>query len=161
MASYWGIDIKPKKGRIKIDSVRVLQQAGWPQNIVDVDTYGSPWKHWLALLPNVQKSTTVYLTIGQNKMVGGFQGKAPREVVESIGLPRKTPPSIAAKLWGLGADYLLAYALEYCKIVECVEAVSNGNARYLGIRLEPKESRPLRPTAACEHTDSEKGNQHV
>lgn len=53
VTSYWGLDLKPKKGRLQLDSVRVLQQRGWNQNVVDVDTYGSPWKHWAALLPNI------------------------------------------------------------------------------------------------------------
>lgn len=44
IASYWGLDLKPKKGRLQIDSTRVLEQNGWKQNVVDVDTYGSPWE---------------------------------------------------------------------------------------------------------------------
>jgi hypothetical protein len=42
IARYWGVDLKPKKGRLKIDSVRILQQSGWPQNVIDIDTYGEP-----------------------------------------------------------------------------------------------------------------------
>src|SRR5438552_1243842 len=42
LAGYWGVDVKPKKGRLTIDSVKILDQPGWTQNVVDVDTYGSP-----------------------------------------------------------------------------------------------------------------------
>ncbi|MEN3369967.1 MAG: hypothetical protein V7609_2110 [Verrucomicrobiota bacterium] len=47
---YWGVDVRPKKGRLKIDSVRILDQPGVTQNVIDIDTYGSPFKHWMALL---------------------------------------------------------------------------------------------------------------
>jgi hypothetical protein len=43
--SYWGLDLKRKPGRLSIDSSRVLAQPGWPQDVIDIDTYGSPWKH--------------------------------------------------------------------------------------------------------------------
>lgn len=137
VASYWGLDLKPQKGRLKLDSVRVLAQPGWDQNVIDVDTYGAPWKHWLALLENVQLPATVFLTIGQNKMVGGFQGAPPRELVDALNLPSQLPPSIAAKLWDVGAKSLLAMGcVGRTMVAEAVEAVSDGNARYIGVRLE-------------------------
>ncbi|HZU48538.1 MAG TPA: hypothetical protein VFA16_15010, partial [Mycobacterium sp.] len=42
---YWGVDVKPKRGRLSIDSVRILAQPGWPHDVLDIDTYGSPWRH--------------------------------------------------------------------------------------------------------------------
>lgn len=137
--SYWGVDVKKKKGRLKIDSVRVVQQHGMAEDVIDVDTYGSPWKHWIALIPNIKRPTTVFLTIGALKMVGGFQGKPPREMSAVLNLPPSTPPSLSANLWVMATESLLAYALASCTIVECVEAVSTGSARYLGVRLEPKK----------------------
>lgn len=161
VASYWGVDVKPKKGRVKIDSARVLQQPGLTQNVIDVDTYGSPWKHWLALLPNLVKATTVFLTIGQNKMVGGFQGAPPKELVAVLGIPERTPPSISAKLWDLAAQALLAQAEKACTITEAVESVSRGNARYIGVRLEPKNDGPQVATASRQHTSVAKELKHV
>jgi hypothetical protein len=64
IASYWGVDLKAKSGRLKIDSSRVLEQPGWKENVIDVDTYGSPWEHWTAILQNMGESATVFLTIG-------------------------------------------------------------------------------------------------
>lgn len=55
IAGYWGVDTKRKPGRLRLDSSRILAQAGWLQNVVDIDTYGSPWRHWLAMLPNVKR----------------------------------------------------------------------------------------------------------
>src|SRR5438067_975429 len=64
VAGYWGVDVKPKKGRLKIDSARILEQSGWTQNVVDLDAYGSPWKHFQNLIATCQHSVTVFLTIG-------------------------------------------------------------------------------------------------
>ena len=133
VASYWGVDLKPKKGRLRLDSVRILSQPGWPQNVIDVDTYGSPWKHWEALLPNLSQPTTVFLTIGQWQM--GTDSK----ILEALGLGGlRIPPGIAIRLHGIAVSYCLSRSYA-CSIimVEAVEAVSSGNARYIGVRLEP------------------------
>ena len=159
--SYWGVDIKPKKGRVKIDSVRVLQQPGLKQNVIDIDTYGSPWKHWMAMLPNLARPTTVFLTIGQNKMVGGFQGAPPKELVEVLGIPKSTPPSISANLWDLATGALLEKGSKVATISEAVEVSSTGNARYIGVRLEPKENSPQSSPASCQHTQSLREIEHV
>lgn len=157
--SYWGVDVKPKKGRLKLDSVRILAQPGWPQNVVDVDTYGSPWKHWEAMLPNVQRPLTVFLTIGQWQM--GTDSK----IFTAIGLQGvNVPPGIAVKLHGIAVNYCLTRGYEYCKImVEAVEAVSDGNARYIGVRLEPRNgSGPVCQTEPQpEHSIATKEQPHV
>lgn len=140
VGQYWGVDLKPKKGRLKIDSVRILEQTGWMFDVIDVDTYGAPWKHFIWILKKASKPVTVFLTIGQNKMVGGFQGKPPKEITTILNIPPSTPPTIAANLWDYGCRLLLAQALRYGKITEAVEAVSDGNARYIGLRFEPKKN---------------------
>lgn len=137
VANYWGVDLKPKKGRLKIDSVRILQQRGWSFDVIDVDTYGSPWKHWVSIVELSKKPVTVFLTIGQLKMIGGFQGPAPKEIVKSLNLPPSTPNILSANCTPLGNDLMLAKALEFGTITEAVEAVSDGNARYIGVRFEP------------------------
>jgi hypothetical protein len=167
VASYWGLDVKPKKGRLKLDSVRVLAQPGWPQNVVDVDTYGSPWKHWEAMLPNIMRPVTAFLTIGQNKMVGGFQGAPPREVVVALGLDRlaiKIPPILVARLWGIAVSHCLTKTCVYSlMLIEAVEAVSDGNARYIGVRLEPRKTngQPLSPAGRPEPEQAGKEPAHV
>ena len=137
LASYWGVDIKKKKGRLRLDSVRVLQQPGWPQNVVDVDTYGSPWKHWEALLPNVRRPTTVFLTIGVVQIGGG--GGLDRIAARALGIDSlSVSPGISGKLHEIALPRLLAMSYKYdIRIVEAVEAMSSGNARYIGVRLEP------------------------
>lgn len=142
VSSYWGLDLKPKKGRLKLDSVRVLAQSGWPQNVVDVDTYGSPWRHWEAMLPNVTRPVTVFLTIGRG---GPNMIRLGRQELLAMGMtiPRvhQMSGAITHRLAEIAVRYCLAMACESGIIqVEAVEAVSDGNARYIGVRLEPRKT---------------------
>jgi hypothetical protein len=154
--SYWGVDVKPKKGRLKIDSIRVLQQ-GVTQDVIDIDTYGSPWKHWMAILPKVKIPVTVFLTIGnQNTTAMSPNSHGGSEFVV---FPASTPESLAgAVMRWRDVDYGLANALKYATIVEAVESVSTGNARYLGVRLEPKSDGQHVSDADRQHTQIEKGS---
>lgn len=131
IASYWAMDRKPKKVRLALDSARVLSQPGWSQNVIDVDTYGSPWRHWTGILANLARPTTVFLTIGQ------WQMGTDHRLLESLGLAGlKIPPGIAVKLKSFALSYVLTRGCDAAiTIVEAVEAVSRGSARYLGIRL--------------------------
>jgi len=140
LSSYWGIDVKPKKGRLKIASERILAQPGWKADVVDIDTYGSPWKHWAALLPNLPGPLTVFLTIGQIKIQGS---PLLRVAKEALGIKElNIPNAIGAKLNEFAISHLLTMGYDSDTIlVEAVEAVSSGNARYLGVRLEPGVTR--------------------
>jgi hypothetical protein len=139
---YWGVDLKPKKGRLKIDSVRILQQPGWPQNVIDIDTYGEPWKHWSAMLPNITQPVTVFLTIGKPILAAGGRSLSNAER-ESVGINFKIPAAFGPKLVELSTDFMLAKSLKSARIIECVEASSTGNARYIGVRLEPIKNGSL------------------
>ncbi len=136
---YWGVDQKPKKGRLEIDSSRILAQPGWDFDVIDIDTYGSPWKHWNSLLPHVKKAVTVFLTVGFVKVKGG---QLDRDSLDAIGLrfrSLKPPTSLPAKLIEIVPVYCLARAPEFgLRFCEAVEAVPVGysNARYFGVRLE-------------------------
>jgi hypothetical protein len=142
VATYWGVDVKSKKGRLKIDSTRILSQAGWPQNVIDIDTYGSPWKHWEAMLPNVDHPTTVFLTIGQ--LTTGTVGKLGNVVLDYLRLGKigkRLSPAFHVKLAPHVLRYCLARAYDYGIIItEAVEAVSDGNCRYVGVHLAPTKS---------------------
>ena len=136
--SYWGMDVKPRKGRLKLDSVRYLAQAGWPENVIDIDTYGSPWKHWAALLPNVSGPVTVFLTIGAIMFRGAVDGAA----LDAMGLRLKSlrlPEAFCGKLSVFSLPYCLALASRHgLEITEATEALSDGNARYFGVRIQPR-----------------------
>ena len=150
LASYWGVDMKPKRGRLKIDSRRILALPGWKENVIDIDTYGSPWRHWMAMLPNVSQPITVFLTIGRMTM-GADKASLKALNLENI----KLPAGIALKV-GLGhlalsrlltAGYDLGIIPE-----EAVEAVTSKhlNARYVGVRLKKTTAGKSGRKALCE-----------
>ena len=160
LGSYWGVDLKRRKGRLQLDSVRILQQPGWPQNVIDIDTYGSPWKHWEALLPNLRRPATVFLTIGLVRIGGG--GPLDKCAVWALRLGRlPIPPGISGRLHPLAMNYMLTRTRDYgIRLVEAVEAVSTGNARYVGVRLEPGRQPPCDPEGGepCPSQSAERRN---
>ena len=138
---YWGVDQKPKPGRMKIDSTRILEQPGWDFDVIDIDTHGHPWNQWLSLLPNISRPVTVFLTIGTIRAGGnGGVGKS----VLRIAAPKfrtgvMIPLGIMGSLAPFFATRMLAQAFKYgLEISYAAESSSSSNARYLGIRLEPK-----------------------
>lgn len=138
VASYYGVDMKPKKGRLKIDSQRILSIPGWRYDVIDVDTYWSPWKHYREIVRNMRQPATVFLTIGIVRM-GGGGGVDPLEA-DALGMRELidvVPRSLIGKLHGIGVEYSLALAHRFgVKILEAVEALPPGkNARYIGCRL--------------------------
>lgn len=132
--SYWGTDKKKKPGRLAVDSSRLLAR-GVSDNVVDIDTYGSPFDHWLNMLPYVNQPTTVFLTIG----IQGI-GIMPDRVKQFIGLGAlKMPPSLPAKLWPYAMQALLSAPLRHgLEIVECCGKKPTQTIRYVGIHIRPK-----------------------
>ena len=144
LAGYWGVDLKPARGRLKLDSTKILAQPGWDQNVVDIDTYGAPWKHWLAMLPHVSRPTTVFLTIG----VGGPKLiKLGKEELHVMGVPEqvigmKASGALTHEFLDLSIQYCLAEAYNHgLTIVEAREAYEPPamywRTRYVGVRIEP------------------------
>jgi hypothetical protein len=138
IASYWGVDVKPKKGRLRIDSARVLGQPGWAENVIDIDTYGSPWAHWFHVLCHAPGPVTVFLTWGVLN-----RGIVDTSVERLLGMTFKStvPMSLRQKVGEL-ADRVCVGAAERHghRIVEAIEArpvEGAGTARYFGVRLEP------------------------
>ncbi|MEP0846051.1 MAG: hypothetical protein HRF50_04420 [Phycisphaerae bacterium] len=136
IGSYWGVDLKPKHGRLKIDSVRILEQPGWSFDVVDVDTYGSPWGHWAALLPHTMKPLTIFLTWGS----AVFRA-CPSEALDAMGARfrrHRVAVTLGAAASELALDYLLDRARQAGRrITRCTEALAAGTARYFAVRLEP------------------------
>jgi len=137
VARYWGVDVKPKKGRLGIDSVRILEQPGWMQNVIDVDTYGEPWPHWFAVLRNLSQPTTVFLTAGKKNNT-----TASNQVLGLAGIRfkrAKLPLAIRAKLYGRLTDFAMFTIPPSVRIVEAAEAGMGRecDTRYIGIRVEP------------------------
>lgn len=153
VASYWGVDVKPKRGRLAVKSERVLAQPGWRQDVIDVDTYGTPWTHWLAMLPNLKRGpflrddvsgVTVFLTLGR-----GVNAPVLSKIeVDALGLgdlSLKLTGSLSSLVTALSAmapRYVLARASEHgLKVVEIAMTESKtgttgGGGEYWGVRLE-------------------------
>lgn len=146
LANYCGLDTKPKKGRLAIDSYRFLAAGGWKADVVDVDTYGSPWKHWIEILRATHPALTVFLTVGHVSMSASGFTQVDTIPLVAAGLSFETltvPPSLQGKVSDLCVPYALARATAFgWTIVACLEAESpvagrGGNScRYFGIRLE-------------------------
>ncbi len=134
--TYTGVDLKPARGRLCLDSERVLRIPGWKFDVVDLDTYGSPWGHYFAALANAPQSFTCFLTFGLVKMGGGVG--LPGEFKQVLNPPRETPSSLGG---AVQSDFCLVMVAEAerrgWQILECKEAVpfEKGTARYWGLRL--------------------------
>lgn len=136
VTTYWGVDVKPRPGRLKIDSRRVVCQAGLDANVVDIDTYGMPWDHWCGLLPNVSRPTTVFLTIGLVTMGGGAGlSKECRRVLE---MPEAwpLPAAFTPELVRLSVQRFLSMRnAAGFRVVEAWESTPGKHARYIGVHL--------------------------
>jgi hypothetical protein len=141
-ASYpcwrWGVDLKPGRGRLVLDS-RVILAGDVAYDVVDIDTYGSPWGHWTDLIAHATGPVTAFLTDGMNQ-----QGPVNPEtcVRPALGLTFPTlevPSVLVMKLGSLLPRRMIALAWEYGhRVVEAAEAPNpGGKARYYGVRLEP------------------------
>jgi len=142
LSSYWGADMKKKSGRLARDSVELVA-AGLSENVLDVDTYGSPWGHWAAILATLRAPTTVFLTIGEH---GVRQRPLSQAEAKLLGIGRlyvKTPHKLRLRLARVMLEQMLARAeLRGVTIVEAIEGERGTSARYLGLRLEPASASP-------------------
>ena len=137
--SYFGADWK--KTKLRVNSARLCEDPAYAQfDIVDIDTYGSPWAHFFNLLPNVKKPITIFLTVGKR---GAFSRmRLPQVVCEVIGLGgiKNIPIAILQNINAEhGTDYALLHAQDFDLVYEEIkEAFPCTNARHLGLRLKPR-----------------------
>ena len=134
VASYWGVDLKARPGRVAMNSVDVLNRK-LTDNVIDVDTYGEPWQHWLTMLPNIVQPTTVYLTWTSLCSIN-MSSIVKRHV---FGGELRMPSSLFGKLWDYANATLLTAPEQHgLEIVECMETVNKTPSRYIGIHVRPK-----------------------
>lgn len=137
---YLALDLKRKRGRLAIDSLRVLQGQKWTHNVVDLDAYGSPWNHWHEVIKsNRHKSIIVFLTVGSS----GF-GRLSDFARKSMGIPSNTPHGMDKILAKNSVSFCLAKCYEYDWIIDKAHEALNpgGNARYIAIKLTKKYYEP-------------------
>lgn len=136
LADYLALDVKAKPGRIAMDSLRYLQNQEWEHDVIDLDAYGSPWKHWHEVLRR-GRSATVFLTVGSVVM-----GRQDRQALRWMGVTFDVPIGLQKKLGSACRSYALTAGCDYgMRLVELTEAPNpNGSARYFGARIEPETS---------------------
>jgi hypothetical protein len=145
----WGVDLKPAPGRLRVDS-EVLLAGDVPYDVVDVDTYGGPWSHYVALITHNCRPVTVFLTYGQVGICGGGVDPA---VYEGLGIvfptvkPSQSLMTLINRLGGpIIVPRMIGLAWEHgLRVVEAAEVADPGTSsyggnnivRYIGVRLEP------------------------
>jgi hypothetical protein len=136
VTSYWGVDVKPKRGRLKIDSRRVVCQPGLRSNVIDIDTYGMPWDHWVGLLPTIAEPTTVFLTVGLVTMGGG--SPLSKTIRQSLGIPDGWPlsPAFTDELVHMSVQRFLAMTAGDWRVTDAWESTPGRHARYVGVRVD-------------------------
>lgn len=133
VSSYCPLDVKRRKGRLQIDSLRFLQ-AGPPEaDIIDLDAYGLPWDHWNALLVNPPLPCTVFLTMGVIMTLGGCA--YPHNIAAMLPASPNMPRSLMAKLLHHTHRFELAKAVQLGILETVVEALPYRKARYMAVRL--------------------------
>jgi hypothetical protein len=168
LTSYWGVDVKPKRGRLKIDSTRVVCQPGLRCNVIDIDTYGLPWNHWVALLPTIVEPTTVFLTMAlasqrAKQKTGG--STLPKAVKSVLGIPDSWEVSkvFTEHLCEMATSHYLAMpAANGYRVVEAWESTRGSRARYFAVRLDkPRADAPSTVVgeSAANHAARRKGGK--
>jgi hypothetical protein len=136
--TYWGVDVKPGKGRIHLDSTRILAQPGWDFDVIDVDTFGAPWKHYKQICLNMPagKTLTVFLTYGFVQSMGGAISKEAKAAL-GLNFQRLTvPQSLAARLWKHSVRYCLTSICESDILIEdAVQVSGKSNVTLYALRI--------------------------
>ncbi len=138
---YLALDVKAKRGRLKLDSFRYLQNQAWSHDVVDLDAYGSPWRHFFEVIKRLsadgaqgltRPTILVFLTIGNT-----VWNQQQAEALACLGIPFEVPAAIEGQLADLVFDCCLAAPLSagLC-IQEAAEALNpGGSCRYIGLKL--------------------------
>lgn len=137
---YFGVDVKPKRGVLKADSLRILAHTDISRyDVIDIDTHGLPWKHYRAMLPNIKRAVTVFLTLGHAlNTAGAFNDKGVAQVL-GIKFPTlKLPPAIIARVTDVAIPAFIWQCSEHgLEVQDFTEAERSQHARYFGLRLIP------------------------
>lgn len=127
---YLALDVKEKRGRLKLDSLRYLQ-GEWDHDVIDLDAYGSPWRHWNEVLVR-KRSCIVFLTVGSTM----FRAQQ-KEAVAQLGITFDIPPGLQMHLEELVLERQLTRYADFGLACEHAMEAENpgGSARYFGMKL--------------------------
>jgi len=139
LAQYTAMDRKRLSVGLRVDSVRWLNEVGVTGNVIDIDTYGEPWGHYLAVChrPWPSREILVFLTLGKGL---GNMGRISNLAIEAAGLKREWQgliPPASNGLRQIVIDSLLTRGYDNDTIIqegwECRPPGSE--VRYFGLRL--------------------------
>ena len=135
LGEYFGVDMKKSRGRLAINSVKLLQDSS--ADVVDVDVYGSPWKHYFSFVSSTPRPCSLFLTFGH----GGGNGYVDHAYRTLLGLGEVLIPDAVLGAFGYGnlgirlgleSAYEKGWAITYG-----MKANTKGPNTYLGLRFEP------------------------
>lgn len=133
--SYWGVDVKGKSGRMKVNSERVLSAGAIDANVIDIDTYGWPYDHYRPLLEHLREPATVFLTIG----IVGLRAMPKTLLADMTGFKSMLPIGLCSRMTEPGLQFMFNRPHDFGMDVALCEKAHAGNAHYVGLRIIPKK----------------------
>lgn len=135
---YFGVDKKPKPGRHKVDSSRILEIENLSWDIVDIDTYGDPWKHYINLCKNTSCDVTVFLTNGKG---AGKLSNVSNTVCDLLHIPENTPQTLRLAAVDNNIDRVIHSCIRYGIIAtDIIEVKPSDTVCYYAMRLKKQEN---------------------
>lgn len=139
LADYIPVDIAPRlPGTILGDATdeRFLSAFDLGRfTVIDIDTYGEPWKPWRHILERLKQKTAVFLTHGAVSSPGG--ANISTFAREAMGIPESWDVPMKRDLALFAARYLLLGRGGIMKGWK----VSLENVSYYGLICEPRKGR--------------------
>jgi hypothetical protein len=136
VTDYTSLDLKAKRGRLKLDAMRYLQRMDWVHDVIDLDCYGSPWPYFDCVLSR-KLDCIVFLTIGRGAGEGSRFNAQCASGLLSCGVTFKIPNQLGCLISRTVTEYSLAKTLQTHTVKRCVQAES-GNAKYIGLEIKTK-----------------------
>ncbi len=133
---YWGMDVKSQNGRLRVKSERVLS-SGAIADVIDIDTYGSPWKHWFNVLPFIDQEVIIFLTIGST-----HTGNQQKEALHHSHLEfstMKCPPTLSAKMRQYITDCCISKVREYGLFINEGQRIKHSRVEYIGLYIKKQK----------------------
>jgi hypothetical protein len=108
-------------------------------NIIDIDTYGEPWKPWAFLQEHLTAATAIFLTHGAVSTPGG--AKVSNFVLERLGIPPTWAIPMKRDLSEFAAPYMLHPGKSARTRIAKGWKVSLHNVTYYGLICEPRKEK--------------------
>jgi hypothetical protein len=143
------LDIVPVEGTLTVDSKRYLNRE-LDYDVIDIDSYGSPFQHYNIALRNISKPTIFFLTYGSAGVGYSAISRATVELVnffpdlcdfrfsKTLIKGQIAAPALLLKVTNVATEYHLAQAYKYGHEVDlCIFASPGPTAKYFGLRTVP------------------------